>query len=66
MTDRGDEKCDERCHGTTNVRSGGAIYMSAEKVVYWNVPLTGELKPIRAIPPIRIKAPICEALEWDQ
>ena len=45
---------------------GGAVDMAPEEVVDGNVPLAGELEPIKTIPPVGVKLTISKTWRYDQ
>jgi hypothetical protein len=61
MTDGWDQESDQSSKRSTNVWTWSTIYMSAEKVVNWDVPFTGEFQPVSAVPPVWVEVPVGEA-----
>lgn len=63
MPDGADQEGNESGHGTTDMGSRGAVNMSAEEVVNWDVPFAGELEPISTVPPVGVEVSVCKALK---
>jgi hypothetical protein len=61
MPNSTDKKGDKCRHGTTDMWSGGAVDVPAEKMVHGDVPFSRELEPVGAVPPVRVEMSIGEA-----
>jgi hypothetical protein len=61
VPDGTDEECDKGRHGTSNMRSRGAVDVASEEVVDGDVPLTRKLEPIGTVPPVGVEVSVGKA-----
>lgn len=52
VTDGADKESDESSHRPTDVRTRGAVNVTTEEVVYWDIPLATKFQPIGGVPPV--------------